>query len=253
MNRVKHLAPVVMVLATAGCASNGFGCGCPPPVPPALTVSPSSLALNPNLAFFPSPAPLMLGPRSLLSNNIVVRSTHAELFDAYLSPADPTGATLLVSPVGAITSPLQVDVMERGSTAILTITSQPCGRPDFLAGAQLLDPPSGATSVPVSTASIYVSGSAPVAISTPGPYAPPGRLHFVMRGPSLGADDTPVRGSSLTYATPPPGSSTPAPPPNTNTYYGVSAMPALTAGYTYDVYLYDDACEAPFLAGSFST
>lgn len=79
------------------------------------------------------------------------------------------------------------------------------------------------------------------------PYAPPGRLHFVID--NAGTEE----GAALSYATPPPNSSTPAPLANSNTYFGSEPMPQLVTNNVYDVNLYDDACEMPFKAGSFST
>lgn len=249
---------VFAAVMLAGCA--GQRCDlCVGPPPPAsrgaLTISPQSLDF-PLGGAFPSPAVVSVGdargfgtPTTGNPNALSVTSTDPVHFGATaLQPqGGATAATIDVIPIGGGASATfsVFDLMNDGGT--FTARSALCGRPDILDGAQLLYPPSGATHVPTNTPAIYVSGSEPAAVSSPGPYAPPGRLHFVIDNAST------EEGTALSYATPPPGSSTPAPLANSDTYFGSEPMPQLVTNNVYDVYLYDDACEAPFKAGSFST
>lgn len=258
---LRTLGVLFAAAALSGCAGPSCGggnlCGGPPPPPPkgVLTISPQSLNF-PLGGAFPTPAAVSVGsahgfgtPNAGNPNALMVTSTDPVHFGATaIQPqAGAASATIDVIPIGGgATATFSVfDLMNDAGT--FTATSAPCGRPDILDSAQLLYPPSGATHVPANTSTIYIAGSEPAAIGSPGPYAPPGKLHFVID--NAGTEE----GTALTYAPPPPGSATPAPVANSNTYFGSEPMPPLVSNNVYDVYLYDDACEVPFKAGSFST
>jgi len=256
---VRPLATHALLVALlAACAPARLFPGPPPPPPHrTLQVSPQSLALNGGLSYFPSPAVVSVAsdrgfgtPTVSNPGPLIVTSTNPVLVGAWAQQPAPgaTTASISVIPIGGTASPVTVTVYDLlGDIGTFTVTSALCGRPDLLDFAQLLYPPPGAHGVSTSTSRIYVSGSSPAWVSSPGPYAPPGKLHVVVDNAST------VEGTTLAYATPPPGSATPAPLANSNTYFGSSPLPTLTTNNKYDVYLYDDACEQPFLAGSFST
>lgn len=240
---------VASCVLTACGAPRPFNGGPIPQQP--LTPSVSSLMLNPALQQFPSPVPVTVTAPDGFFDPLAVTSSNPALVGAWVTNASGNTATVDVIPIGGTggvgATPVTVYLTAGPAAGSFTVSSPLCGRPDALTYAQLLFPPSGASAVPVSTPTIYVAGFFPHGLIPPGS-PPPGRLHFVV-GTTLKAT---IEGTALSAATPPPGSATPAPVPG-DMLSGSEPMPHLLPGGTYSVYLYDDACEEPFLAGTFTT
>ncbi len=250
-----YVLAFALLATVVACSSGNKPMSGPPPTiaPGPIDVSPSSLSWT--LGGYPTPAAVTVTdakgfgtPTSGNPNAIGVALSDPIHMGAWVvqPSSGATAATVYVQPIGAASN-VTISISDLNSDqGTLTASSQPCGRPDALSFAQLLSPANGATSVPVTTSTIYVAGTTVPAVTLPPNSAPPGKLHFVID--KIATEE----GTTLTAATPPPNSATPAPVPG-NTYIGAEPMPPLSVNNTYDVYLYDDACEQPFLAGSFST
>jgi hypothetical protein len=253
---VKQLFLAFAVLVTMAACSSGAGSEWHGPIlmsPGPISVNPSSLSWA--LGGYPTPAAVtvtdMKGFGTPPSGNpqvigvAISDPVHMGAWAVQPAPGATT-TTVYVQPIGA-TNNVTITVNDlMQDEGIVTASSQACGRPDLLSFAQLLAPANGATNVPTTTSTIYVAGTTVPAVTLPPNSAPPGKLHFVID--KIATEE----GTTLAAASPPPNSATPAPVPG-NTYIGAEPMPSLAPSTTYDVYLYDDACEQPFLAGSFST
>lgn len=237
-------APIIL-FASLLAACGGAGVGQTAPPHPVLIASPAAVDVN-LLGGGPAPEVVTLGGSPGFANGLHWSATDLSFMSVSLQqPSSPTQSVNLYL-VGAGTSSVTV-ANSAGAFVSIPVTSVPCGRPDIVNYAQLISPASGAQNVSTSTPTYYVEVGGLAGI-TSSPFTPVLHAHFVATN-----QQTIDPHDALSPATPPPGASTPAPPPNDNTGVESAAMPALNPGWTYTVYLWDDTCEAPWNAGTFST
>lgn len=108
----------------------------------------------------------------------------------------------------------------------------------------MIAPAPGATHVASTVGTLYftVFSHSPQFVAT-------ARIHLV-----IGGTQTLEGTSALVLATPPGGAPTPAPlPPGLYEYVEAGTIPTLPVGTIMQALLYDDTCQAPTAAGSFST
>ena len=115
--------------------------------------------------------------------------------------------------------------------------------PQWGCAAQQIFPASGAVGTSRSVAAVYF-----VAYFLTGAGVS-GSLHV-----AVGAHGT-LEGGPLVAASPPPGTvlPTPIPLPDATDIVVSATVPMLAAGQTYQTQLYNDTCQAPVVAGTFST
>jgi hypothetical protein len=183
-----------------------------------------------------------------LDSGLQLSASNLAFFTPTIRSNSATSATLNVLLIAA-GPPTTLTVTDRqGASVQIQVYGQGCGRPDLLNYAQLISPAPGAKNVPTTTTTYYVEVSTWEQL--PSPFEPYLHAHIAVNTSSA-VDPQPT----LSPATPPPNAATPAitPPPNSTIGYESGAMPPLTAGTTYTIYVYDDSCESTFNAGSFST
>ena len=233
----KRLA-ILPLLLLAGCTS---GPGIQGNRGGSLTASPQAL-ISGGTGSAATAFPVLISGASDLDRPLNVSLTNPALMSASVTAASPGSATVSVLRVGS--GAASVVVTDRGGASVtIPVAWTPCGRPDALTSAQLIYPQPGATGVPVNTTKLYFIAGYVFNTQT---------ATFIHA--AVGAHSA-AEGGQLQSATPPPGAATPTPPPIPNTTFSTwsGAPPPLQAGMTYTVYLYDDACEVPYQAGSFST
>jgi hypothetical protein len=131
-----------------------------------------------------------------------------------------------------------------GAAVRVPVTQEPCGRPDNIVHADLIYPPKHRTKVAPSIGALYFAVYSEVAPSA----AYPAHLHLI-----AGKHAT-LEGGTLAQATPPPGSVVPMPPPGPFvTTYMKGDVATLPSTVQIGTQVYDDTCQPPILAGTFST
>jgi hypothetical protein len=163
-----------------------------------------------------------------------------------VTPPRLTGnkATFSIIPIASESNSTLVTATDQADASTsVSVSTTVCTRPPSLLAAQQVIPASGATGVSPSTETMYFVAyfSTGVGLS--------GNLHF-----AVGAHGT-LEGGPLVAATLPPGTVLPTPiplPDATDVIVSVNT-PELTAGQTYQTQLYNDFCQAPVVAGTFST
>jgi len=244
------LSPNVLIFAFAatfaGCSSDQRG-GHPQPCTGCIVLSTTPTAYT-----FP------------LDNNtpepVTVTRSRGSFSSLSLSVGDPTQigvttptlngakATFSVIPIAhnyAASNPATTVMLtdSSGAEGSVGITTASCGRPASLLAAQQIFPASGATGTSSSVATVYF-----VAYFLTGAGVS-GSLHV-----AVGAHGT-LEGGPLVAASPPPGTvlPTPIPLPDATDIVVSATVPMLAAGQTYQTQLYNDTCQAPVVAGTFST
>lgn len=241
---------LIFFVASLPAACGGGGPTPSPPAsqPPAHTLQASPSSINVNL-LSGSPVPYSIAitsPSKSALSGLQWSATDLSFFSASLQQGTATAATLNVTVIGAGNSSVTVRDSTGDSVAI-PITSIPCGRPDLLSNAQLIFPAKDARNVPLTTSAYFIEVAVPLQPSPPS--FPTIHAHFVVNGTTT--IDPP---SPLAVATAPPNAVFPTPLPGPFAS-GIEsgAMPQLAAGDKYTLYIYDDTCEIPWNAGSFST
>jgi hypothetical protein len=198
---------------------------------------------------------------------VTISAARGAITSLSLSVADPTEVGAAVTSLHSTTATIALTPISSGSNLVnrnlttITATDQLgrsvsigffeglCGRPEPLRSATLIYPKPGATGVPLSTRLYFAANF--IGLPSPGgpQNAPNTYLHLI-----VGAHQT-LEGGQLQPTAPPPNVSLPTAPtgPGLSTVYLSVAAPALVPGTVYQTQVYDDFCQAPELAGGFST
>ncbi|HKU68110.1 MAG TPA: hypothetical protein VJP85_10065 [Candidatus Baltobacteraceae bacterium] len=244
-------AACVLFAASALAACGGGAAFLAPPaapqVQPALIASPPGVALD---LYAGNPAQFVTIRRSGGGDlgNVTLSATTLSFFSAAIQSATPTSVTLAFQLYGGGSSIVTVRDAA-GESVNIPVAGIPCGRPDLTNYAALILPSNGARNVAVTTAAYYIEVGSMTGTAQ-GPFEPGLHAHVVVDN---AATVDPL--ATLSPATPPPNAVTPspAPPSNYSVGYERGTMPQLAPGHTYALYVYDDTCESPWNAGSFST
>ncbi len=232
------LLAMTAAFALAACG----GAGSAPSSMSSIAASPASLSQN---LLGGSPQSFQIALTGTGLDGLQWSAPDLSFLSVSIGSVTATSAALNVELTSAGTTTISVHTAN-GASVQIPVTSVVCGRPDLMSYARLIFPADGAHAVPVNTSSYFieVAGMAPAS----SPFEPALHAHFVVNNTST-VDPQP----SLSPAVPPPGAATPNPAPTGAVGYEMGIMPQLSAATTYTVYVYDDSCQYPWNAGSFTT
>lgn len=245
------VALFILTILAAGCGSPSTSQTIAAPPAP-LLASPSSLQF---LGTAPVPLPQLV---TITKASALVGPLVATVADPKVAGAStpvqtgPTTASFSIYSISAGSTLVSV-TDAAGSVATIPISGWLCGRPPNLVSAQLVYPKPGSTQVPTTIGKLYFGI---VSVSTPQPSQRTLPLLHLFFG-TPGAYQT-LEGSFLQMDTPPSPSPTvapvlPTPYPFSTVSYMSAGVPVLVPNTTYTAQLYDDTCQGPSVAGSFST
>ncbi|HEY0395965.1 MAG TPA: hypothetical protein VGD01_15805 [Candidatus Elarobacter sp.] len=236
--------------ALSACAGGSSGTASAPATPSPTATPVPVLSASPNSVFFggtdalPSPQQVTVTSTSPLSGALTVAVSDPTAFGASAPVVSGTTATFAVYPIShGTTAAATLTVSGSGATpATVSASTWVCGRPDNLTpSTQLIFPSPGSTgNAAATTTTLYFMVTSHVAVSTV-------KLHLI-----VGTNGT-LEGGTLVVAPPPPGAASPTPPSSGVVTYMRATVPSLQPSTTYATQLYDDTCQLPILAGSFST
>ncbi len=244
--RTLRLSVAVASLFVAACSS---GSGTPSPSPtaaPPLVANPTSVSFS-IADDIGSPQAVDITSAAGFGSGLTVSvGDPTQLGAAVALPNQPTMATLSIYPISSGLSGGSSGVSlgdSLGGTAMISVTQEACGRPASLVDAQQAYPANASTGVSTNVGKLYFVAyfyhGAPTS----------GRLHL-----TVGSHGT-LEGGPLVAATLPPGTllPTPIPLPDTSDTIVSATVPTLLPGQQYRTQLYNDTCQSPIIAGSFST
>lgn len=233
----------------AGCGVRGGGpVAGSGSVPPVMAASPSSLTLDTGGGYYPTPQPVTItSTRGFGALQFV--NPNPPAIGISVASQSATSATLLLTQIAPFGSAPLVVRDGMGDSISIPLQSNLCPRPPYLDWSALVSPAPGARNVSAATPTLYLEIGVPSFLGFNGNGIPDARLHVVANGRQT--IDPP---SPLAAATLPPGAATPTPAPNTMSFTASAVSPALAAGSSYEIYVYQDACGGDETdAGGFST
>ncbi len=234
----------VSALAVAACSSGPLAVAHPLPSPSVtIAASPSSFVFSLNQT---APQVVTVTRSSGSFAGLTALASDPTMIGVNVTALSGNVATVSVLPIGSNGgTPVSVQLTDStGVATTLTVTPAVCGRPpDMDPATILLSPAPGATHVAANVGTLYfaVFSQSPHFIAT-------ANIHLVLGGTQTMEGTTP-----LVQATPPGGAPTPVPLPGLYEYLEAGTIPTLPTNTTVKALLYDDTCQAPTTAGSFST